>query len=134
MQFHLLPEALRGDTAFARQTGLADCKVAAMVLHEAAVDAGFESRIAAGYVLTGPYATWHAWFELRQDHEWVVADPFFIRSLHRWNGLDTGVWSTKQSPRAVYWRIGEQYSPMLNQDGRGVFDRTTIVESWREHG
>ncbi|MGN7186957.1 transglutaminase domain-containing protein [Microbacterium enclense] len=129
LRFHLLPEPLQDDVGFAKETGLADCKLAATVMTQQALARGIEARSSAGRVLTGPYATWHAWFDIRVADEWIVADPFFLGNLHRWGVLSPEEWAILDSPGVVYWRTGEDYSPILRRGSVGVADRVSIVRS-----
>lgn len=129
LRFHLLPEPLQEDVGFAKETGLADCKLSATVMREEATAAGVEARTSAGRVLTGPYATWHAWFDIRVADEWVVADPFFLGNLHRWGVLSPEEWTILDSPGVVYWRTGGHYLPILRSHGVGIPDRVSILGS-----
>ncbi|MCG6495355.1 hypothetical protein [Kitasatospora sp. A2-31] len=111
LTFHLLPHELSTDVGFARETGLADCRLASHVLLAETRDAGAEVRGASGLIMAAPFPLQHMWIEVRTADGWTAADPFFLRTLAGWRILDPRVWPEHRSPRRIYWPIDGAPAP-----------------------
>jgi hypothetical protein len=129
LQFHLMPvNSVGSDLGLLAETGLADCRLAAMYLYRAATAAGMDVRPALGYFVAPPYAQSHVWIELRIDGEWWPADPFLLRALARWGIVDTRQWPTNRTTRGLTWRIKGSYFYTLSHRGTGIYSKLAVLE------
>ncbi|MEV6927303.1 hypothetical protein AB0M46_22755 [Dactylosporangium sp. NPDC051485] len=114
MEFHFIPPALTHDLDFATATGLADCRLGALLARQVATALGFEVRPRNGYFLAGPYMLWHNWIEIL-DGDWFAVDPFWLTTLARWQVPGIEAWPTVRSPQPLLWQ------PADEQDGRDFY-------------
>jgi hypothetical protein len=117
VRFHLLPRSLQQDLSFLRETGLADCRLAALFLATEASGRGARVRKAEGLILGRPYASWHAWIEVDVHGRWIAADPFFLRTLAGWGVIDCRIWPPNRSPHPLLWHLHGDYVPLLRRNG-----------------
>jgi hypothetical protein len=117
VQFHLLPYSLQRNLSFLKDTGLADCRLAALFLTKEAKERGAPVRKAEGLILGRPYASWHAWIEVDVHGRWIALDPFFLRTLADWGVIDRAIWPPNRSPHPLMWRLHSDYVPMMYKGG-----------------
>jgi hypothetical protein len=118
LDFCWLPESLSGDVEFTRQTRLADCGNAALLLSKECTRLGIASRTAYGLLLATPFSTPHTWLEIRVGDRWVPVDPLLIGLLAQYTTLDASVWPPTRSPGAVLLRLAGEETPIVLSDGR----------------
>jgi hypothetical protein len=102
MEFHFLPANLKYDLGFAVATGLADCRLGALLARQVATELGFRARTRYGYFLAGPYLLWHHWIEIL-DGEWFAADPFWLATMARWQVPGSEAWPVTRSTQPLLW-------------------------------
>ncbi|MDW5324831.1 transglutaminase domain-containing protein [Plantactinospora sp. KLBMP9567] len=120
VQFHLLPYPLNTDLGFLRDSGLADCRLAANYLHRLGGSLGLPVRSTAGYFVAPPYATVHVWLEFQVDGDWLPADPFLLNALNRWGIVDPGQWPPHRSPQGLLWSVHDEFIELLRHNGQDV--------------
>lgn len=133
--FHSIPTILTDDLAFARITGLADCRLAARYLAATAQSAGLTVRIASGFFIGVPFPTQHTWLEFAVGERWVAADPFYLHTVQRWGLLPDDPERLWRSPRNVLWRLdtsAERDRPIVQHAGSAV--PLSIGAQWRRAG
>lgn len=113
LTFALLPAGLGDDVDFARRTGLANCSLAARVLHADLQAVGVTARLRTGLVVGPPFSFPHTWVELEQDGEWLPVDPFLLAVLDRFGFV-------VPSPLAVDRSVGGAYRPVAGDSARLV--------------
>ncbi|MED7952568.1 hypothetical protein [Streptomyces sp. BE303] len=133
--FHLLPHALSTDVGFARETGLADCRLAGHVLLDEAGGTGVRVRGASGLIMSAPFPLQHMWVEVEVDGRWTAADPFFLRTLARWRIVDSRAWPAHRSPRRIYWAVEGAPAPqdiaMITHRGERASSSSRMVD-WQD--
>lgn len=97
LHYYLLPEELRADLGFLAQTGLADCRLAAVFLTREAKKIGLEARYSFGLFLAVPYSIRHSWTEICDGETWTAFDPHLINLLIDWSLLDPAQWPSHRS-------------------------------------
>ncbi|MFC9431545.1 transglutaminase domain-containing protein [Streptomyces sp. NPDC056987] len=107
LHFHLLPDGLRADLGFLRETRLADCGLAARHLVAEAAALGLRARRSFGLFISAPYSIPHAWFDLYLNDAWVPFDPHLLNVLTGWDLLRPGEWPPHRSIGDAAWRLGE---------------------------
>jgi hypothetical protein len=105
LTFHIIPAAMPTETAFARETGLADCQIAARLLVEEAAEVGLRARPASGFFMAYPFPMRHVWVEFWLSDSWWPADPFLLRWLDKWGIVDGERWPVYRSPAGLLWRL-----------------------------
>lgn len=123
LDFHLLPVPMPIDLGWTRETGLADCRVAAQLLVARAAERGLSVRQADGCVMLPPFPMRHYWIEvLADDSGWAVADPFWFQSLARWGVVEPGQFPIESSPAGLLWKLYESNPlitlPLVRHAGR----------------
>jgi hypothetical protein len=118
LDFCWMPESLRGDVEFTRQTRLSDCGNAALLLSAECARLGITSRTAYGLLLATPFSTPHTWAEIRLRDCWVPVDPLLMRVLARYTTLEASAWPPIRSPGAALLRLADQETPIVLADGR----------------
>jgi hypothetical protein len=106
-ELYPLPAALKYDLDFVRTTGVCDCFAAARLLLDAAGSAGFDGRFSWGLLLTLPFASPHAWAEIRIGGTWEAYDPLLLTALARFGGLDGEAWPHSMNITTMLKRFGE---------------------------
>ncbi|MFD9596424.1 hypothetical protein ACFWA9_27280 [Kitasatospora sp. NPDC059973] len=133
--FHLLPHDLSTDVGFARETGLADCRLAGHVLLDEAAGTGVRIRGASGLIMSAPFPLQHMWVEIEVDGRWTAADPFFLRTLARWRIVDSRQWPAHRSPGRIYWAIDGAPAPqditLVTHRGERALSSSRIVD-WQD--
>jgi len=117
LEFCWLPDAIREDLDFVRETGLGDCASATALAMEACDEAGVPARRARGLIMAAPFASSHNWTEVRVEGEWVPIDPMLIALLLRFGGLDPGAWDPGRSPGSLFCRLALDRVPLVSSDG-----------------
>lgn len=117
LAFHLLPIELRGDLAFLRDTGLADCVLASRYLVEEARARDIPARFSYGVFLATPYSVDHCWAEFQVDERWLAFDPHLLSTLCRLGLLDPAVWPPYRSLSDAAWRVHDDDIPMVTDRG-----------------
>lgn len=113
LDFHLVPIPMPIDLGWARETRLADCRIAARLLVTRAAEQGLAARPADGYVLLAPFPMRHWWIELGgEDEVWSVADPFLFQSLARWGIVDPAEVPIDTSPAGLLWKLHD-FNPQV---------------------
>ena len=123
IEFCLLPARLVGDTALARQIGLAECWTGLKLVVEACRRIGRRARIAHGLMVALPFSTPHTWAEVEVDGIWTPVDPLIIDLMRRWGGLDPAAWPHHRSPGAMLTPLvwdPPAPVPLLSRAGHGV--------------
>jgi hypothetical protein len=118
LDFCWIPESLRGDVEFTRQTRLSDCGNAALLLSSECERLGVTSRMAYGLLLATPFSTPHKWLEISVGDRWVPMDPLLTGLLAQYSTLDSSVWPPIRSPGAVLLRLAGEETPIVLADGR----------------
>jgi transglutaminase superfamily protein len=129
LDFCLMPGKLYGNAEFARETGMADCGSAAVLLAEECVKRGVEARPSFGLLLARPYATPHHWTDIRApDGQWVAADPLLLALLAEHTDLDGDAWPPDRSPGSVLIRVAERQVPLVRA-GEEPLEASFLVRS-----
>jgi|GEM_PF-5610146 len=105
LSLHIFPESVPVASWPAYQTGLADCRVAARLLVQAAAEAGLVARPASGFFMASPFPMRHVWVEFDIAGSWQRADPFLMQSLARWGIVDGTQWPIYRSPPGLLWKL-----------------------------
>jgi hypothetical protein len=109
MRFHVLQQQLSQDIGFARDTGIADCRLAMLYAFELATESSRPVRPATGLLMTTPYPMSHCWLEFQVGSRWHSADPFMLSALARWQIIDREKWPPNRSLQASLWRLSEDH-------------------------
>lgn len=117
LDFCMVPEALRWNMDFIRDTATTECGGASKLLCALAREAGFSARHQFGLLLAKPFSTPHFWSELNIDGEWVPVDPLLLKILHQSTGLDPRDWPSERSPGGAFLPLAEVigYEPILGR-------------------
>jgi hypothetical protein len=117
LEFMLLPEEIRRDLGFLRETGLADCAGVALLLCEQMAAREVPVRDTYGYVVVPPYAVEHFWAEVGVGERWVPVDPVLIQAMVRWKILDGSRWHPYRSLGPIVARVGPDRLPAVLHNG-----------------
>ncbi|WP_380830807.1 transglutaminase domain-containing protein [Sphaerisporangium rhizosphaerae] len=120
VRFHLLPNGLREDVGFLRETGLADCRLAAAHLVEEAASRGLLARRSFGLFLSAPYSISHSWLDLRLDDRWVSFDPLLLNLFTGWGLLAADQWPAHRSTGDGACRLGEREFVLATHNGEAL--------------
>ncbi|WP_304450695.1 transglutaminase domain-containing protein [Nocardiopsis sp. YSL2] len=120
LYFHVLPDELREDLGFLRETGLADCKLAAKFVVDRAEASGMRARRAFGFFLAVPYSIDHAWAEIYVDGSWYGFDPHLLNALVELGLLSGGEWPMHRSIGPSTHRLSFVEDPLVRVAGAGV--------------
>jgi hypothetical protein len=120
VEFMRLPETLREDVAFIRETGLGDCVGVSQLLTDEGAALGLPVRRGSGLLLVVPYATPHNWAEVRLEGRWVPVDPVLIDAMIGWGLLDTPEWHRNRSPGVILCRVTLHRRPLVTHNGEPV--------------
>jgi hypothetical protein len=118
VHFHLLPDELRADVAFLRETHLADCGLAARYLVREATALGLTARLSFGLFIALPYSVPHAWFDLFLDDQWVPFDPHLLNVMTGWGLLPAEQWPPHRSIGGAAWRLSKEGFQIARHVGR----------------
>lgn len=118
--FHVLPDELREDLGFLRETGLADCNLAAKFVVERAEAHGMSARRAFGFFLAVPYSIDHVWAEVRVDDSWYGFDPHLLNTLVELGLLSGREWPMRRSIGQSTRRLAFTEDPLVTVAGAGV--------------
>lgn len=105
LRFHRIPFVLNSDLGFVTETGLADCRLAALYLDARGRELGLRVRQATGLFLSRPFSPRHFWLEFARGDGWQPADPFFLTELVRWGLLDGVDWPPYRIPLGAFWQV-----------------------------
>lgn len=108
IHFQLLPSSLSRDLGFLRETGLADCRLAAKYLVKQAKNFGLAARSSAGLLVAVPYSTPHFWLDLKLGGSWAPFDPHLLNLLTSKGLLPPRDWPPFRSIGDAVWRMGEE--------------------------
>ncbi|MEU4382414.1 transglutaminase domain-containing protein [Micromonospora echinofusca] len=122
IRFLWLPETLRADSAFVRDTGIGDCVGVAHLLVEEARRRGLTARFSFGRSLTPPISASHSWAEFQVDGVWVPVDPVLLDALGQW-GMAGPEWQRDRSLGAILGRVGPSWRDLVTHAGQPVFAR-----------
>ncbi|TDC79218.1 transglutaminase domain-containing protein [Streptomyces hainanensis] len=129
LHYHLLPEELRGDIGFARETNLADCALAVALLVAEATLRGITARPSFGFLLAVPYSIEHAWTEVEFDGRQVSLDPHLLNLLTSWDLLERDQWPSHQPISACTWRLGgHKAHPVLHHGAGSMLSLATVIK------
>ena len=117
LEFQHIPSELATDTGFARDAGVADCRLAGLYLCALGNEIGMRIRPAAGIAATPPFSNTHAWAEVHDGHRWTPVDPFFISSLVRWGLLTADDWPINRIPLGVLVRLADHDEALMTHRG-----------------
>jgi transglutaminase-like putative cysteine protease len=122
LDFCFVPKSVRGDTAEARRTGLADCVTAAKLVTEGCERAGFPARVARGLMITLPFSAEHSWAEVLIDECWVPFDPLIIQTMIRFGGLPASHWPRSRPLPTSLSRffLSDEAAPLVHRDGEQI--------------
>ena len=130
LHFFLLPETLRWDLGFLRDSGLADCGGATRLCVREGRRRGLDVRFSFGLLVAKPYSTPHCWAEFRVDDVWVPVDPLLVSVLCRWGGLPAREWPPTRSPGALFTRLCGRFDRVAVHDGlwSGISLPTEVID------
>ncbi|MCV2458431.1 transglutaminase domain-containing protein [Streptomyces sp. ICN988] len=117
VRFHLLPDGLRDDVGFLRETGLADCALASAYLVAEAHSRELVARLSYGLFLSAPYSIVHTWVDLHMDGQWVPFDPHLLNFLVGWGLIDADEWPPYRSIPGAACRLGEREFVLATHNG-----------------
>jgi hypothetical protein len=120
LEFYLLPWGLRHDLGFVRETGMADCVLAARLLHEDARSYGIRTRFSQGVFLSSPFSIVHCWTEFEVDGSWLPVDPHLLRTLSRLDLLDSRMWPPYRCLGDAAWRVHDDDLPFATDGDHGA--------------
>ncbi|ADI06243.1 hypothetical protein SBI_03122 [Streptomyces bingchenggensis BCW-1] len=112
LEYYLVPDELRDDVGFVRETRLADCRAGTTYLARVAEDAGAAVRPAGGLLLAGAFPLPHAWLEVRRGDRWLPADPYYLVSMAGYGLLDGERWPPHRSVAGTVWKICGPYADL----------------------
>lgn len=131
LEYYLVPDELRDDVGFVRETRLADCRAGTTYLARVAEDAGAAVRPAGGLLLAGAFPLPHAWLEVRRGDRWLPADPYYLISMAGYGLLDGERWPPHRSVAGTVWKICGPYADLCflatASDGRPVKTSVRIL-------
>lgn len=117
LTFYLLCNELASDVGFARDTGLADCRLASMELSRTGHEAGIRTRPASGLFAATPFPSRHAWIQVESGTEWISLDPFLLSTMARWRIIDPSEWPPSRPPSALFLRLHQSFKPLIYDCG-----------------
>lgn len=118
LEYYHIPHDLNADLGFLAESGLANCRLATHFLIAKGREFGLEIRGVTGLFLSRPFSNRHYWTEIRQDDEWVAADPFFLMVLAHWGVLDARSWPPNRVPLGALWRLDLDFDdPVVTHKG-----------------
>lgn len=117
LEFQHIPTELAVDPGFARETGMADCRLAYRYMCVLGEEIGMRIRPAAGIAATPPFSNTHAWAEVHDGQGWTPVDPFFIARLVRWGFLAADEWPVNRVPLGLLVRLGEHDEALMSHRG-----------------
>lgn len=117
LEFQHIPTELATDIGFARQTGMADCRLAYLYMCVRGHEIGMRIRPAAGIAATPPFSNTHAWAEVYDGQSWTPVDPFFISMLVRWGFLSADEWPINRIPLGLLVRLGDHDEALMSHQG-----------------
>jgi Transglutaminase-like superfamily len=120
LDFYLLPWGLRDDLGFVRETGMADCVLAARLLLEDARSSGIRTRFSQGVFLASPFSIVHCWTEFEVDGSWLPVDPHLLRTLSRLDLLDSRSWPPYRCLGDAAWRVHDDDLPFATDGNRSA--------------
>ncbi|KAK1182794.1 hypothetical protein B7755_034475 [Streptomyces sp. NBS 14/10] len=112
LEYYLVPDELRDDVGFVRETRLADCRAGTTYLAHVAAEAGAAVRPASGLLLAGAFPLPHAWLEVRRGDRWLPADPYYLISMAGYGLLDGERWPPHRSVAGTVWKICGPYTDL----------------------
>lgn len=112
LEYYLVPDELRDDVGFVRETRLADCRAGTTYLARVGQDAGAAVRPASGLLLAGAFPLPHAWLEVRRGDRWLPADPYYLISMAGYGLLDGERWPPHRSVAGTVWKICGPYAEL----------------------
>ncbi|MGO4421227.1 hypothetical protein AB4Z54_21595 [Streptomyces sp. MCAF7] len=112
LEYYLVPDELRDDVGFVRETKLADCRAGTTYLSHVAAEAGAAVRPASGLLLAGAFPLPHAWLEVRRGDRWLPADPYYLISMAGYGLLDGERWPPHRSVAGTVWKICGPYADL----------------------
>ncbi|MDX3231463.1 hypothetical protein [Streptomyces sp. ME19-01-6] len=129
LEYYLVPDDLRDDVGFVRETRLADCRAGTTYLAHVAAEAGAGVRPAGGLLLAGAFPLPHAWLEVRRGDRWLPADPYYLVTMAGYGLLDGERWPPHRSVVGTVWKICGSYADLcfLSSDGRAVKTSVRIL-------
>ena len=117
LEFQHIPTELAADPGFAREAGMADCRLAYLYMCVLGDEIGMRIRPAAGIAATPPFSNTHAWAEVFYGQDWTPVDPFFISRLVRWEFLDADEWPIHRIPLGTLIRLGDHDETLMSHRG-----------------
>jgi len=127
LRFHLLPSALATDVGFARETLLADCRLASRRLAALPGVGDVAARAVTGLFVAVPYPGTHDWVQVPTADGPLDADPFLLHALHGWGLLDPAQWPVDRSPAAVLRALPDDRYVRVLDGGLPAPSRLTAV-------
>lgn len=120
IHFHLLPDGLSADVGFLRETGLADCSLAARYLVQEAAALGLTARRSFGLFVAAPYSIPHSWLDLYLGGAWVPFDPHLLNVLTGWGLLSADEWPSHRSIGDAAWHLAEDEFQIARHTGKAA--------------
>lgn len=115
-----LPPAIRTDTDFMQNTGLANCLGMSRILAAEGRKRGVQARSVFGLLTSPPYGSVHFWAEIKIENMWIPIDPIMIRTMINWKVLDSGAWTPYRSLGGILCRLGAKPRPVVTHDRERV--------------
>jgi hypothetical protein len=136
VDFVWLPESVREDLDFVRETGLGDCVAVSRLLVAEGRRHGLTLRTSYGLLVVVPQSIVHFWAEMDVEGQWVPIDPVLIRALLSWGVLDAERWTAVPPLGAVACRLADDYTPLVTHAGTRIRYSlpTAALESRRSDG
>ncbi|MEU1762957.1 transglutaminase domain-containing protein [Micromonospora sp. NPDC005652] len=136
LDFVWLPEAVREDLDFVRDTGLGDCIAVSRMLAAEGRRRGLAMRPCYGLLAVVPQSIVHFWVEIDVDGEWMPMDPVLARALLGWGVVDARRRTATFSFGAVACRLADAFTPLVAHAGARVRYSlpTATLESRRNDG
>lgn len=130
LKFHLLPTSLTEDTAFLKESQLANCHSATLHLIEVASKHGVVARTAMGLFISLPQSVRHVWLEILVADEWRHADPFFLSTLIRWGIINERDWPLSRSPDLAVFALSSGqhvHAPIIYHNDEPILGKNVTI-------
>ena len=102
------------------RTGLADCGVGALWLHEQCVLRQLPAQRRYGLFLSVPISFPHSWTEVLIEGTWTPFDPLLLKLLHEHARLDAERWPVTRSLGSVVMALSNAERGFVTAQGHSI--------------